>query len=99
MSGQKLVTRSNPRRTYVCNQEVVLFDSVLQNPKGSGERLQGHHGPLVSFSCNVFKRLICRVFSSQDCVVKVSIVANERGVCFQNTSKSHSHHLRIWHLL
>ena len=23
--------------------------------KGSGERLQGHHGPLVSFSHNVFK--------------------------------------------
>ena len=31
--------------------------------------------------------------------IKVPIAANEKGVCFQNTSRSHSYHLKIWHLL
>ena len=31
--------------------------------------------------------------------VKVPIAANWKGVCLQNTSKSHSYHLKIWHLL
>ena len=31
--------------------------------------------------------------------VKVPIAANWKGVCLQNTSKSHLHHLKIWPLL
>ena len=31
--------------------------------------------------------------------LKVPIAANKKGVCLQNTSKSHSYHLKIWHLL
>ena len=31
--------------------------------------------------------------------LKVPIVTNWKGVCLQNTSKSHLHHLKIWHLL
>ena len=30
---------------------------------------------------------------------KVQIAANWKGVCLQNTSKSHSFHLKIWLLL
>ena len=30
---------------------------------------------------------------------KVPIAANYKGVCLQNTSKSHSYHLKIWRLL
>ena len=30
---------------------------------------------------------------------KVPIASNYKGVCLQNTSKFHSYHLRIWHLL
>ena len=30
---------------------------------------------------------------------KVQIVANYKDVCLQNTSKSHSYHLKIWRLL
>ena len=33
------------------------------------------------------------------CPLKVPIAANEKGVCLQNTSKSHSYYLKIWHLL
>ena len=32
-------------------------------------------------------------------VLKVPLAANQKDVCLQNTSKSHSHHLKIWHLL
>ena len=45
---KNLVTRSNLRKT-------LLINAIPHNPESSGERLQGHHGPLVSFSCNVFK--------------------------------------------
>ena len=31
--------------------------------------------------------------------LKVPIAANENDVCLQNTSKSYSYHLKIWHLL
>ena len=31
--------------------------------------------------------------------VKVPIAANYKGVSLQNTSKFHSYHLKIWHLL
>ena len=30
---------------------------------------------------------------------KVPIVAIQKGVCLQNTSKPHSYHLKIWRLL
>ena len=32
-------------------------------------------------------------------MIKVPIAPNYKGVCLQNTSKFHSHHLKIWHLL
>ena len=31
-------------------------------------------------------------------IIKVAIAANCKGVCLQNTSKPHSHHLKIWPL-
>ena len=31
--------------------------------------------------------------------IKVPIVANYKGVCLHNTSKSHSYYPKIWHLL
>ena len=31
--------------------------------------------------------------------LEVSIAANYKGVCLQNTSKSHAYHLKIWRLL
>ena len=31
--------------------------------------------------------------------IKVPIAPNYKGVCLQNTSKSHSSHLKIWQLL
>ena len=31
--------------------------------------------------------------------IKVPIAPNKKGVCLQNTSKSHSCHLKIWQLL
>ena len=31
--------------------------------------------------------------------LKVPIAPNYKGVCLQNTSKSHSYHLKIWQLL
>ena len=27
--------------------QALLFDAIPHNPESSGERLQGHHGPLV----------------------------------------------------
>ena len=32
-------------------------------------------------------------------VFKVPKAPNYKGVCLQNTSKFHSYHLKIWHLL
>ena len=32
-------------------------------------------------------------------IVKVPIAANCKNVCLQNTSESHSYHLKIWRLL
>ena len=29
-------------------------------------------------------------------ILKVSIAANQKDVCLQNTSKPHSYHLKIW---
>ena len=45
--------RSNHRRSYACNQngcdlKSLLCNVIPHNSEGSGERLQGHHGPLVS---------------------------------------------------
>ena len=31
--------------------------------------------------------------------IKVPVAAIKKGVCLQNTSKSHSYHLKIWYLL
>ena len=58
-----------------------------------------------SFANNDSKRLLLKPSSNRYKLkgsaddIKVPIVPNCKGVCLQNTSKFHSYHLKIWHLL
>ena len=44
----------------------LLLNSIPHDPESSGERLQGHHGPLVSSSYELSNSFLLRLIRSQD---------------------------------
>ena len=43
----------------VCLMKSLLFNAISHNPQGSGERLKGHHCPLVLFSISLKQEDVC----------------------------------------
>ena len=59
-------------------------------------KLQGHDSiPGVYANMDLINTLRVKYYV----FIKVPIAPNYKGVYLQNTSKSHSYHLKIWHLL
>ena len=74
-----------------------IISKYVENIVGKEESASYWH--FLLFPHIAFKFPYAKDCLNSELYIKVPIAANWKGVCLQNTSKSHSYHLKLWLLL